>query len=108
MRSACCLFVPPSITTHWLLGGAAEMGGKQHICRFHPRTLREALEQNGFRVTRRGSVYHLSPFVALVAPRLAEKIFTWELGRGGSLGPILYSVAESATHEESGLRDSSL
>ena len=88
----------------WLvdhLGGAAEMGGKQHICRFHPRMLREALEQNGFRVTRRGSVYHLSPFVSLVAPRLAEKIFTWELGRGGSLGPILYSVAESATHEES-------
>jgi dolichyl-phosphate beta-glucosyltransferase len=77
------------------LGGAAEMGGKQHITRFHARSLQAALEANGFHVLRRGSVYHLSPFLSLVAPALAERVFEWESRRGGNLGPILYAVAEA-------------
>ena len=76
-------------------GGAAEMGGKQHIARFHPRMLRRALEENGFRVHRAGSVYHLSPFLTPLSERWAEKVFDWELSKAGSNGPILYSVAEA-------------
>lgn len=75
-------------------GGAAQMGGRQHICRFHPRRLREMLHASQFRVIREGSVYHVSPFVAPLAPRLAEQLYAWELARGGRLGPILYALAE--------------
>ncbi len=78
-------------------GGAAEMGGIQHIARFHPRMLRRALQDNGFRVMSAGSVYHFSPFLAPVAPKMAEKVFNWELNRAGSNGPILYSVAEASS-----------
>jgi SAM-dependent methyltransferase len=78
------------------LGGAAQMGGAQHIARFHPRRLRSALETNGFRVLRSGSVYHLSPFLSPLAPALAERLFAWEARRGGRLGPILFAVAEPA------------
>lgn len=88
----------------WLidhLGGAAQMGGHQHITRFHPRRLRAALEDNGFRVLRSGSCYHLSPFLAPLAPALAERLFAWETRRGGNLGPILYSVAEPVAEPRS-------
>ena len=76
-------------------GGAAEMGGIQHIARFYPRMLRQALEQNGFQVKQEGSVYHFSPFLAPFAPEFAERVFRWELKGAGRNGPILYSVAES-------------
>lgn len=82
----------------WLVdhfGGAAPMGGEQHICRFHPEKLRRALTQNGFRVVREGTVYHLSPFLAPLAAKLANRVYSWELRRGGRLGPIVYSVAEA-------------
>jgi len=82
----------------WLVdhfGGAAQMGGKQHIARFHPGRLRAALERGGFRVKQSGSVYHLSPFLAPLSLRGAERVFAWELRRGGRWGPILYSVAEA-------------
>jgi hypothetical protein len=71
------------------------MGGEQHICRFHPAKLRRALTQNGFRVVREGTVYHLSPFLAPLAAKLANRVYSWELRRGGRLGPIVYSVAEA-------------
>jgi hypothetical protein len=70
------------------------MGGLQHVSRFHPRRLRDALQASGFRVLRDGSVYHLSPFVAPLAAELSLRLFDWERRRGGNLGPILYSVSE--------------
>ncbi len=76
------------------LGGAAKMGGAQHITRFHPRSLRAALEDNGFRVLRSGSVYHLSPFLSPLAPQLAERLYAWEARQGNRWGPILFSVCE--------------
>ena len=76
------------------LGGAAQMGGHQHVTRFHARRLRACLEENGFRVVHDGSFYHLSPFLSPLAPALAERLFAWETRYGGSLGPILFSVAE--------------
>lgn len=94
------LLTTPNYRSTWPLfewivdcfGGGAEMGGgAQHICRFHPRRLREALERNGFAIETFGSVYHGSPFLNLLAPRLAEKLFRWELRSGGSWGPILFA-----------------
>lgn len=81
----------------WLIdrfGGAAQMGGKQHICHFDPARLRRVLGDNGFRVRREGSVYHLSPFLSPIAPGLAERVYAWEMSWGGRFGPILYAVAE--------------
>ena len=97
------LLTTPNYRSYWPvleylidhLGGAAQMGGAQHITRFHPRSLRAALEDNGFRVLRSGSLYHLSPFVSVLAPRFAERLFAWETRRAGSWGPILFSVAEA-------------
>ena len=96
------LLTTPNYRSYWPvleflidhLGGAAQMGGHQHVMRFHARRLRACLEENGFRVVHSGSVYHLSPFLSPLAPALAERLFSWETRRGGSLGPILYSVAE--------------
>ncbi len=41
-----------------------------------------------------GSLYHLSPFVSPLAPRVAERLFAWETRRGRTWGPILFSVCE--------------
>lgn len=81
----------------WLVdqrGGAARMRGVQHIARFHPALLRQCLERSGFRVLRQGSFYHLSPFWSLVSRPQAERLFAWELRRGGRAGPLLYALAE--------------
>jgi glycosyltransferase involved in cell wall biosynthesis len=96
------LVTTPNYRSYWPLlewlidrfGGAAEMGGVQHISRFHARSLRRALHAAGFRVLELGSVYHVSPFVAPVAQGVAQRLFDWELRRGGHLGPILFAVAE--------------
>lgn len=94
------LLTTPNYRSTWPLlewivdrfGGGAEMGGgAQHICRFHPRRLRDALERNGFAIETFGSVYHGSPFLNWVAPGLAQKLFRWELRSGGSWGPILFA-----------------
>jgi SAM-dependent methyltransferase len=99
------LLTTPNYRSYWPvleflidhLGGAAAMGGHQHVMRFHARRLRACLEDNGFRVVHSGSVYHLSPFLSPLAPALAERLFAWEIRHGGSLGPILFSVAEPVT-----------
>ena len=96
------LLTTPNYRSYWPvleflidhLGGAAQMGGHQHVMRFHARRLRACLEENGFRVVHSGSAYHLSPFLSPLAPALAERLFVWETRHGGSLGPILFSVAE--------------
>lgn len=74
---------------------SARLGGDEHVTHLHPRSLRVLLEEGGFRVRRLGSVYHVSPFVAPLAPRLAERLFEAERTRGGRVGPILYAVAEA-------------
>jgi dolichyl-phosphate beta-glucosyltransferase len=87
----------------WLidhLGGAAQMGGKQHISRFDPDRLRSALRRAGLRIANEGSVYHVSPFVFPLSMALAERAYAWEMRRGGRLGPILYAVAEKAAADE--------
>ncbi len=96
------LLTTPNYRSYWPvleflidhLGGAAQMGGHQHVTRFHARRLRACLEENGFRVVHSGSFFHLSPFLSPLAPALAERLFAWETRYGGSLGPILFSVAE--------------
>ena len=96
------LLTTPNYRSYWpvlewiidRIGGAAEMGGVQHVSRFHPTRLSQVLEQSGFRVLRLGSVYHASPFVAPLAASLARRIFGWELRHGGRLGPILFALVE--------------
>lgn len=99
------LVTTPNYRSYWPIlesfidrfGGVAEMGGVQHVSRFHARSLRGALDKAGFRVLKLGSVYHLSPFVAPFATRLAPRIFDWEFRSGGRLGPILFAIAEPRT-----------
>jgi len=96
------LLTTPNYRSYWpvlewiidRVGGAAEMGGVQHIARFDPTRLRRTLERGGFRVLRQGSLYHVSPFVAPFARTLARRLFTWELRHGLRLGPILFALAE--------------
>lgn len=96
------LVTTPNYRSYWPLlewgidhfGGAAEMGGVQHIARFHAASLRRALTDAGFRVRELGSVYHLSPFLAPVFPGLARRLFAGERRRGGALGPILFAIAD--------------
>ena len=101
------LLTTPNYRSYWPvleylidhLGGAAQMGGAQHITRFHPRSLRAALEDNGFRVLRSGSLYHLSPFVSALAPRFAERLFAWETRRKGAQSIVATGERRSLPHD---------
>lgn len=97
------LITTPNYRSHWLvleylidrLGGAAEMGGAQHISRFHAGSLRRALEGEGLEIVREGSVYHASPFLSAVLPGVAQRVLQREMRSGKRLGPILYVVARN-------------
>ena len=99
------LFTTPNYRSYWPLleraidhfGGAAHMGGSQHVTRFSARSLPALLETNGFTPTVRGTIYHLSPFLAPLFPALAERVFQWEIRRRGNWGPIAFCVARSAS-----------
>jgi ubiquinone/menaquinone biosynthesis C-methylase UbiE len=102
--SGVLLLTTPNYRSYWPVleylidhfGGAAEMGGKQHLTHFSAHRLRTSLEANGFTVVQQGSVYHLSPFLSPLFSRLAESLFGWEVRKGGNLGPILFALARIA------------
>jgi 2-polyprenyl-3-methyl-5-hydroxy-6-metoxy-1,4-benzoquinol methylase len=73
-----------------------DMVGGEHVSRFHRRTLEQAVVSSGFRVVRSGTFNHLSPFVALVSDRWAERLYHWELKARRSWGQLLFCVGEKA------------
>ena len=75
------------------LGSAPKMAGEQHITRFHARPLRQLLLESGLRIQHFGTIYALSPFLALVSPALAYRRLAREIANKSSLGMILVAVA---------------
>jgi ubiquinone/menaquinone biosynthesis C-methylase UbiE len=75
------------------LNMAPKMAGEQHITRFHPASLQQLLVDAGLRIEYFGTIYGLSPFLALVSLKWARRRLARELDRHSSLGMILVAVA---------------
>jgi len=75
------------------LNMAPKMGGEQHISRFHPANLRHLLTELGLGIEYFGTIYNLSPFIALISPEGAKRQLARELNSRSSLGMILVAVA---------------
>jgi 2-polyprenyl-3-methyl-5-hydroxy-6-metoxy-1,4-benzoquinol methylase len=69
-----------------------EMPGGAHITKYHWDTLRASVVDAGFTVSRMGSFNHVSPFIAPLSPRWAERAYRWERRSGGRLGNLLYVI----------------
>jgi 2-polyprenyl-3-methyl-5-hydroxy-6-metoxy-1,4-benzoquinol methylase len=76
-----------------LLGMTPKMAGEQHITRFHARALRQLLLESGLRIQHFGTIYALSPFLALASPAWAYRRLSGEIASSSSLGMILVAVA---------------
>lgn len=76
-----------------LLNRAPKMAGGQHITRFHPASVRQLLTESGLHIDYFGTIYGLSPFLSLVAPKWASRQLARELDRRSSLRMILVAVA---------------
>lgn len=76
-----------------MLKVAPKMAGAQHIARFYPDTLRQLLSESGLHIEYFGTIYGLSPFLALIAPKLAHRRLTHELEHRSLWGMILVAVA---------------
>jgi ubiquinone/menaquinone biosynthesis C-methylase UbiE len=76
-----------------LLGMAPRMAGEQHITTFNPASLRRLLAESALVADYFGTIYGLSPFLALVSPRWARRRLEGELSRRSSRGMILVAVA---------------
>ena len=75
------------------LNMAPKMAGEQHISRFHPASLKRLLIESGLTLDYAGSIYNLSPFLALVFPELAKRQLQRELDSHSVFGMILVVVA---------------
>jgi SAM-dependent methyltransferase len=75
------------------LNMAPKMAGEQHISRFDPASLRHLLVDAGLTIDYFGTIYSLSPFLALVSPKWARRRLAYEVDRRSSLGMILVAVA---------------
>jgi 2-polyprenyl-3-methyl-5-hydroxy-6-metoxy-1,4-benzoquinol methylase len=69
-----------------------EMVGGEHISKYHRRTLAALLTEAGFVIERIGTFNHLSPFIALLSERWAERLYHWEIKEGRPGGNLLYAV----------------
>ncbi len=76
-----------------LLGMAPKMAGEQHITQFHGRALRQLLVDAGLHIQHFGTIYTLSPFLALASPAWAYRQLAREIAHPSSLGMILVAVA---------------
>jgi len=74
------------------LNMAPKMGGEQHISKFYPTTLRDLMSESGLGVEYSGTIYGMSPFLALLSPKWAMKLLDGELKRHSGLGMILVAV----------------
>jgi 2-polyprenyl-3-methyl-5-hydroxy-6-metoxy-1,4-benzoquinol methylase len=69
-----------------------EMVGGEHISKYHQHTLAALLTVGGFVIERLGTFNHLSPFIALLSERWAERLYHWEIQEGRPGGNLLYAV----------------
>jgi SAM-dependent methyltransferase len=74
------------------LNMAPKMGGEQHISKFYPSTLYSLMTESGLGVEYAGTIYGVSPFLALLSPKWAMKRLDGELKRRSRLGMILVAV----------------
>ena len=75
------------------LNMAPKMAGEQHISRFDPSSLKSLLLDAGLNIAYAGSIYNLSPFLALVSAERAGIQLQRELKSQSALGMILVAVA---------------
>jgi SAM-dependent methyltransferase len=75
------------------LNMAPKMAGEQHISRFHPSSLKQILLESDLRLEYAGSIYTLSPFIALVSSDQAHHQLQRELNARSPWGMILVAVA---------------
>jgi hypothetical protein len=75
------------------LNMAPKMAGEQHVSRFDPSSLKEMLVETGLNMEYSGSIYNLSPFLALVSAKQAKRQLQRELDHRSALGMILVAVA---------------
>ena len=75
------------------LNMAPKMAGEQHISKFNPALLRGLLRDCGLGIEYFGTIYTLSPFLALVSQTWAETQLVRELENRSRLGMILVAVA---------------
>jgi 2-polyprenyl-3-methyl-5-hydroxy-6-metoxy-1,4-benzoquinol methylase len=68
------------------------MVGGEHISKFNQRTLAALLTMAGFVIERLGTFNHLSPFIAPLSERWAERLYRWEIREGRPGGNLLYAV----------------
>jgi 2-polyprenyl-3-methyl-5-hydroxy-6-metoxy-1,4-benzoquinol methylase len=68
------------------------MVGEEHISKYHQRTLAVLLGRAGFAIERIGTFNHLSPLIALLSGRWAERLSHWEIKEGRPGGNLLYAV----------------
>jgi 2-polyprenyl-3-methyl-5-hydroxy-6-metoxy-1,4-benzoquinol methylase len=71
-----------------------EMVGGEHISKYHQRTLADLVTTAGFAIEKTGTFNHLSPFVALLSERWAERLYRWERQEGRAGGNLLYAVCQ--------------
>lgn len=67
---------------------------KQHRNKFIQSKLSIILKRSGLTITSMGSLYYISPFVAVVSQSLAQRIFEREMRLHSILGALLYFVVE--------------
>lgn len=99
-----CLITTPNYRSLWpliefvidTLRLVPRIPGGDHLSKYRWQTLAGALEASNFRVTRGGSFNHLSPFVAPLSDRWAERLYQWELRAKPPWGPLLYCLCEKA------------
>ena len=70
-----------------------KMAGEQHISKFDPASLRRLLAECGLTSEYFGTIYTLSPFLALISQTWADALLARELDSRSSLGMILVAVA---------------
>jgi hypothetical protein len=75
-----------------LLNMAPKMAGEQHITRFDPRSLRQLLSDAGLDIQYFGTIYGLSPFIAVLSADKAHRRLDRELASDSRRGMILVAV----------------
>lgn len=66
--------------------------GGDHIAKYDWGMLERALTAGGFAIDRIGTFNHLSPFVAAVSSRWAERLYQWERAASRTGGHLLYAL----------------
>jgi len=66
--------------------------GEQHLIKFTQERLTKILQDEGFTVKKKGTLNSVSPFIALLSTKLADKLSYFEF-KHFSFGNLLYVVA---------------